>query len=232
MQFCRTSMLIGEQALQKIKDSSVAVFGLGGVGSYVVEALARAGVGRLTVVDCDVVDISNINRQLFALHSTVGQPKTTVAANRIADINPACNVTAVNCRFDSTTADKFDFASYDYVVDAIDTVTSKLLLVEFCKQHNTPIIASMGTGNKLQSNFEVADIYQTSVCPLCKVMRKELKARNIPSLKVVYSKDMPQQPLFQPEESDGRRQTPSSISFVPSAAGLLIAGEVIRDIIG
>lgn len=232
MQFCRTSMLIGEQALQKIKDSNVAVFGLGGVGSYVVEALARAGVGRLTVVDCDVVDISNINRQLFALHSTVGQPKTTVAANRIADINPACNVTAVNCRFDSTTADKFDFASYDYVVDAIDTVTSKLLLVEFCKQHNTPIIASMGTGNKLQSNFEVADIYQTSVCPLCKVMRKELKARNIPSLKVVYSKDMPQQPLFQPEESDGRRQTPSSISFVPSAAGLLIAGEVIRDIIG
>lgn len=232
MQFCRTSMLIGEQALQKIKDSNVAVFGLGGVGSYVVEALARAGVGRLTVVDCDVVDISNINRQLFALHSTVGQPKTTVAANRIADINPACNVTAVNCRFDSTTADKFDFASYDYVVDAIDTVTSKLLLVELCKQHNTPIIASMGTGNKLQSNFEVADIYQTSVCPLCKVMRKELKARNIPSLKVVYSKDMPQQPLFQPEESDGHRQTPSSISFVPSAAGLLIAGEVIRDIIG
>ncbi|MBQ8504890.1 MAG: ThiF family adenylyltransferase, partial [Clostridia bacterium] len=161
-----------------------------------------------------------------------GHPKTTVAANRIADINPACNVTAVNCRFDSTTADKFDFASYDYVVDAIDTVTSKLLLVELCKQHNTPIIASMGTGNKLQSNFEVADIYQTSVCPLCKVMRKELKARNITSLKVVYSKDMPQQPLFQPEESDGRRQTPSSISFVPSAAGLLIAGEVIRDIIG
>ena len=190
MQFCRTSMLIGEQALQKIKDSNVAVFGLGGVGSYVVEALARAGVGRLTVVDCDVVDISNINRQLFALHSTVGHPKTTVAANRIADINPACNVTAVNCRFDSTTADKFDFASYDYVVDAIDTVTSKLLLVELCKQHNTPIIASMGTGNKLQSNFEVADIYQTSVCPLCKVMRKELKARNITSLKVVYSKDI------------------------------------------
>lgn len=231
MQFCRTTMLIGEQSIKKLQNSHVAVFGLGGVGSYVVEALARVGVGRLTVVDCDVIDVSNINRQLFALHSTVGQPKTAVAASRIADINPACIVTAVNCRFDSTTADRFDFSGYDYVVDAIDTVTSKLLLVELCKQHNTPIIASMGTGNKLQASFEVADIYQTSVCPLCKVMRKELKARNISSLKVVYSKDTPQQPLFQPDNGDGRKQTPSSISFVPSAAGLLIASEVVKDII-
>ena len=229
MQFCRTSMLIGEQALQKIKDSNVAVFGLGGVGSYVVEALARAGVGRLTVVDCDVVDISNINRQLFALHSTVGQPKTTVAANRIADINPACNITAVNCRFDSTTADKFDFASYDYVVDAIDTVTSKLLLVKLCNDVGTPIISCMGTGNKLDATaFEVADIFQTSVCPLAKVMRKELTALGILKLKVVYSKEAPQTPAQL--ETSNKRQTPSSISFVPPVAGLILAGEIIRTL--
>ncbi len=231
MQFCRTQMLIGGQALQKIQNSHVAVFGLGGVGSYVVEALARAGVGALTVVDCDVVDVSNINRQLFALHSTVGQAKTDVAKGRIADINPNCVVNAVNCRFDSATACGFNFDAFDYVVDAIDAVTSKLLLAELCQQHNTPIIACMGTGNKLDANFIVADIYQTSVCPLCKVMRKELKARGVQSLKVVYSKTLPQQPLFQPEGQDNRKQTPSSISFVPSTAGLLIAGEVIKDII-
>ena len=231
-EFCRMQMLVGEQALQKLNNSHVAVFGIGGVGCHTVEALARAGVGKITLVDDDVFAPSNVNRQLYALQSTIGQRKVDVARDRIADINPNCQVDARCVRFDAQTSNQFDFSQFHYVVDAIDTVTSKLLLVELCKQHNTPIIASMGTGNKLQSNFEVADIYQTSVCPLCKVMRKELKARNIPSLKVVYSKDMPQQPLFQPEESDGRRQTPSSISFVPSAAGLLIAGEVIRDIIG
>ena len=231
MQQLRTKMLIGEQSVQKLNNSHVAVFGLGGVGSYTVEALARAGVGKLTIVDCDVVDITNVNRQLIALHSTVGMPKTQVAKSRILDINPNCKVFDYNLRFDSATQKNFDFSQFDYVVDAIDTVTSKLLLVELCNANNVPIISSMGTGNKLDATaFEVADISQTSVCPLCKVMRKELKRRNLHSLRVVYSKEEPQKPLFD-EQPSQRRQTPASISFVPSVAGLILAGEVIKDLI-
>ena len=229
-EFCRMEMLLGADALQKLQNSHVAVFGIGGVGCYTVEALARAGVGALTLVDDDVFATSNINRQLFALHSTLGQAKVAVAKERIADINPNCNVQAVKLRFDATTATQFDFAQFDYVVDAIDTVTSKLLLAKLCHQANTPIISCMGTGNKLDPTaFEVADIFQTSVCPLAKVMRKELKALGIPSLKVVYSKEVPQTPTQL--ESSNKRQTPSSISFVPPVAGLILAGEVVKDII-
>lgn len=224
-QFVRTENLIGSNAVAKLQNSHVAVFGLGGVGSFTVEALARAGVGKLTIVDCDVVDETNLNRQLFALHSTVGKNKTEVAKARIADINPSAQVFAKCVRFDATTASQFDF-SFDYVVDAIDTVTSKLLLAEICRKNGTPIISCMGTGNKLDpARFRVADIFQTSVCPLAKVMRKELKSRGIDSLKVVYSEETP----IVPQSEDKR--TPASISFVPSAAGLLLAAEVVRDLI-
>ena len=229
-EFCRMEMLVGADALQKLQNSHVAVFGIGGVGCYTVEALARAGVGSLTLVDDDVFAPSNINRQLFALHSTLALDKVAVAKARIADINPNCNVHALKLRFDATTATQFDFAQFDYVVDAIDTVTSKLLLAKLCNQCNTSIISCMGTGNKLDATaFEVADIFQTSVCPLAKVMRKELKALGIPSLKVVYSKEVPQTPTQL--ESSNKRQTPSSISFVPPVAGLILAGEVVKDII-
>ena len=229
-EFCRMEMLVGEDALQKLQSSHVAVFGIGGVGCYVVEALARAGVGRLTLVDDDVFATSNVNRQLYALQSTLGQNKVDVATARIADINPNCQVSALNLRFDATTAFQFDFAQFDYVVDAIDTVTSKLLLAKLCNDSDTHIISCMGTGNKLDPTaFEVADIYQTSVCPLAKVMRKELRALGIDHLKVVYSKEIPQTPTQL--ESSNKRQTPSSISFVPSVAGLILAGEVVKDLI-
>lgn len=223
-------MLIGEQAVKKLLTKSVAVFGLGGVGSYVVEALARAGVGRLTLVDDDVIAESNLNRQLYALHSTIGQAKTDVARSRTLDVNPDCDVTALQVRFDGDTVGQFNFASFDYVVDAIDTVTSKLLLIERCKQTNTPVISCMGTGNKLNATgFVVADISQTSVCPLAKVMRRELKKRGIERLKVVYSEEPPIAPV-NPEQT-ARRQTPASISYVPSVAGLVLAGEVIKDLL-
>lgn len=229
-QFCRTEMLIGEQAVQALKNAHVAVFGLGGVGSYAVEALARAGVGALTLVDDDVIAESNLNRQLYALHSSIGQAKVDVAKKRILDINPECEVTALQIRFDAKTADKFDFASFDYVADAIDTVTSKLLLAELCNRVNTPVISCMGTGNKMNAcAFEAADISQTSVCPLAKVMRRELKKRGIDRLKVVYSKEQPITPA-QLEQSC-KRQTPASISYVPSVAGLILAGEIIKDLI-
>lgn len=229
-EFCRMQMLVGEQAVQKLQSSHVAVFGIGGVGCYTVEALARAGVGHLTLVDDDLFATSNINRQLYALQSTLGQSKVDVAKARIADINPNCQVTALHLRFDAQTAHQFDFSQFDYVVDAIDTVTSKLLLAKLCNDSNTPIISCMGTGNKLDPTaFEVADIYKTSVCPLAKVMRKELKALGIDHLKVVYSKEIPQTPTQL--ESSNKRQTPSSISFVPSVAGLILAGEVIKDLI-
>lgn len=223
-------MLIGKSAVEQLNNKHIAVFGLGGVGSYVVEALARAGVGRLTLVDDDVIAESNLNRQLYALHSTIGQAKVSVAKQRVSDINPDCTVEAMRIRFDAVSADSFDFARYDYVVDAIDTVTSKLLLAELCGKANTPIISCMGTGNKLDATaFIVADIYETSVCPLAKVMRKELKRRGIGHLKAVYSKEQPLTPI-EPELSV-KHQTPASISYVPSAAGLIIAGEVIKDLI-
>lgn len=231
-QFDRTIKLIGEEALQKLRQSHVAVFGLGGVGSYVCEALARAGVGTLTVVDCDKIDETNINRQLYALKSTVGQYKTDVCKSRIADINPNARVFARCCRFDGSTQGEFDFTSFDYVVDAIDTVTSKLLLAELCSAVDTPIVSCMGTGNKLDAAaFEVADIYDTSVCPLAKVMRKELKSRNVPKLKVVFSKELPVSRKDCEDDCGKRKIPPASISFVPPVAGFILAGEVVKDLI-
>lgn len=232
-QFDRTEKLIGKEAVAKLQNSHVAVFGLGGVGSFTVEALVRAGVGTLTLVDSDKFEETNLNRQLFALHSTLGQFKAEVAKCRAADINPLVKVNAVCRRFDKDTQGEFDFSQFDYVVDAIDTVTSKLLLIQRCKEAQTPIISCMGTGNKLDATaFVVADISQTSVCPLAKVMRKELKARGIEHVKVVYSAEQPLQTGCESEQGERRKQTPSSISFVPSVAGLVLAGEVIKSLVG
>ena len=229
--YSRTEMIIGSEAVDKIKAASVIVFGIGGVGSYVVEGLARAGIGRLVLVDNDVVDITNINRQLPALHSTIGKPKAKVMAERVKDINPDCDVEAAECFFMPDTEDSFDFAGFDYVVDAIDTVTGKLALIEKAYNEDVPVISSMGTGNKLDpTQFEVNDIYKTSVCPLAKVMRRELKKRGIPRLKVVYSKEEPISPAIDLSD-DTRRGTPASISFVPPVAGFILAGEVIKDLI-
>jgi len=222
-QFSRTEKLIGSESVKKLQDSAVIVFGIGGVGSYVAEGLARAGIGRITLVDKDVVDITNINRQLPALHSTVGKPKAEVMAQRIRDIDPDCQVEAVECFFMPDNADTFDFSQYDYVVDAIDTVTGKIAIIEKAYDEGTPVIASMGTGNKLDPTaFRIAAIEKTKVCPLAKVMRKELKNRGIKGVKVLYSEEEPVKT---------GSQTPASISFVPSAAGLIIAGEVIKDLI-
>lgn len=230
MQFSRTALLIGEEGVKKLKNSRVAVFGVGGVGGYVVEALARSGVGSLELVDKDVVSLSNINRQIIALHSTVGRYKTEVAAERARDINPAIEVSVRNVFYLPETANEFDFASYDYVVDAIDTVSGKLALIEQTKRAKVPVISSMGAGNKLDPTaFEVADISQTSVCPLARVMRRELKKRGIEHVKVVYSKEEPHQSKAQDEETG--KPIPASIAFVPSVAGLIIAGEVIKDLI-
>lgn len=231
--YTRTSMLVGDEAVEKLKGSKVAVFGCGGVGSYTVEALARAGIGAITVIDSDVVAPSNVNRQIIATASTVGMPKAEVQKNRILDINPDCKAEAVVSFYGPENADAFDLSSFDYVCDAIDSVTSKLILVERCKAADVPIISSMGTGNKLHPElFEITDISKTSVCPLARVMRRELKARGINRLKVLYSKETPITPTERIPQENGRRSTPASISFVPSVAGLLIAGEVIRDLIG
>jgi tRNA A37 threonylcarbamoyladenosine dehydratase len=228
----RTEMLLGTDAVAALKTKHVAVFGLGGVGSFAVEALARAGVGTLTIVDNDVVTTTNINRQLYALCSTVGKNKTEVASARIHDINADAKVFAETCFFDATTAQRFDFAAFDYVIDAIDTVTSKILLVQLCQQYNTPLLSCMSTGNKLDaSRFKVADIYKTAVCPLCRVMRKELKKRGIKHLTVLYSDEEPQKAKIEVVHAAGRRQTPASISFVPSVAGLLLAGYVVRELV-
>jgi len=230
--FSRTIRLIGEAEFDKLKNSSVAVFGIGGVGSAVAEALARAGVGRLCLIDSDTVNITNINRQLIALHSTIGKNKVDVAAQRIADINPNAVVTPVCKFYDSETQNRFDLSQFDYIADAIDTVTSKLLLIENAARLNVPIISCMGTGNKLDASaFEVSDIYKTSVCPLARVMRRELKARGIKKLKVVYSKEIPMEPQIEAPLPEGRRQVPSSISFVPPVAGYILAGEIIKELI-
>ncbi len=219
----RTDLLIGSKNRKKLNNSHVAVFGIGGVGSFVCEALARAGVGRLTLIDSDTVSESNINRQIIALHSTVGKQKTAVMAERIADINPEAVVDRADVFFSADTAEDFDFSQFSYVVDAVDTVTAKLLIIEKAKAANVPVISSMGTGNKLDPfAFKIADIKKTSVCPLARVMRYELKKRGIDKVKVLYSAEEP--------VKSGER-TPASISFVPSAAGLMIAGEVIKDII-
>ncbi len=230
--FSRTALLLGDEALARLKKARIAVFGVGGVGGYAVEALARSGVGALDLIDNDTVAQSNINRQIIALNSTVGQYKADAAAKRVLDINPECDVRAVKVFYMPETADEFDFTRYDYIIDAIDTVTGKLALARQAQDAGTPIISCMGAGNKLDPTaFEVADIYDTSICPLARIMRKECRARGIKRLKVVYSKEMPARPVKKIEEQTVRRDTPGSVSFVPSVAGLIIAGEVIKDLI-
>ena len=234
-QFLRTEMLLGSEALTRLQSARVAVFGLGGVGGYAVEALARSGVGSLDLIDSDTVSVSNLNRQILATHSTVGMLKVDAARNRVLDINPACNVKTYPIFYTPDTADSFDFTQYDYIVDAIDTVTGKLALVERAKAAGTPIICCMGTGNKLDASaFQVADISKTTMCPLARVMRKELTKRGIRHLKVVYSQEETLTPTGWEEEAAalGKRQIPGSVAFVPGAAGLLLAGEVVRDLAG
>lgn len=234
-QFLRTAMLLGEEAVEKLAKARVAVFGIGGVGGYTVEALARAGIGRIDVIDSDTISRSNINRQLLATHSTVGMPKVEAAKRRILDINPDCTVTTHAVFYTPETADQFDFSEYDYIVDAIDTVTGKLALAERATAVHTPIICCMGTGNKLDASaFQVADISKTSMCPLARIMRKELGKRGIRHLKVVYSQEEALSPTGWEEEAAalGKRQIPGSVSFVPGAAGLILAGEVVKDIAG
>ena len=232
-QFIRTEMLLGRAALERLQKARVAVFGLGGVGGYTVEALARAGIGQLDLIDSDTVSLSNLNRQILATHSTIGLEKTEAARRRVLDINPDCIVRVRNLFYTPETADQFDFTQYDYIVDAIDTVTGKLALVERAHAVNTPIICCMGTGNKLDASaFQVADISKTSMCPLARIMRKELGKRGIKHLKVVYSQEEALTPTGWEEEAAaiGKRQIPGSVSFVPGAAGLILAGEVIKDI--
>ena len=233
-EFFRTELLIGKKGLKSLSNARVLIFGVGGVGSYVAEALARSGVGTLTLVDNDVVSITNINRQLVALHSTIGQFKTEVAKMRIKDINPNILVHTYQTFYDAGTSSLFDFAEYDYVVDAIDTVTSKLLIIEQAKASNTRIISCMGAGNKLDpSRFEIADISKTTVCPLAKVMRLELRKRRIKKVKVLYSKEQPIKIIGTAnEEKTKPNSVPvGSISYVPATAGLMIAGEVIKELI-
>ena len=234
-QFSRTEILLGQEAMERLYKARVAVFGLGGVGGYTVEALARCGIGALDLIDSDTVSVSNINRQILATHSTVGKLKVDVAKARVLDINPNCDVKTYPCFYLPDTADQFDFTQYDYIVDCIDTVTGKLALVQRAAEAGTPIICCMGTGNKLDASaFEVADISKTTMCPLARIMRKELAKRGIKHLKVVYSKEEALTPTGWEEEAAalGKRQIPGSVAFVPGAAGLILAGEVIKDIAG
>ena len=247
-QFSRTQLLYGEEAMKRLSSLRVAVFGIGGVGGYTVEALARSRIGALDLIDDDKVCLTNINRQILATRKTVGKYKVDVAAERVHEINPDCEVRTFKTFFLPDTQDMFDFTDYDYVVDAIDTVTGKLAIIEKAKTAKTPVISSMGAGNKINASmFEVADIYQTSICPLAKVMRRECKKRGIDSLKVVYSKEKPIRPLEDMSIScrkhcicppgtvrkcTERRDIPGSTAFVPSVVGLIIAGEVINDLTG
>ena len=247
-QFSRTQLLLGQEGMEKLYRARVAVFGIGGVGGYTVEALARSGVGTLDLIDDDKVCLTNLNRQIFATRKTVGQYKVDVAQQRILEINPKAVVHTYKTFYAPQTAEQFDFTQYDYVVDAIDTVTGKLELVEQAEKAGVPIISSMGAGNKMDPTaFEVADIYETSVCPLARVMRKELKKRGIKKLKVVYSKEPPMTPIDDMSIScrtncicppgterkcTQRRQVPGSNAFVPSVVGLIIAGEVVKDLTG
>lgn len=233
-QFSRTELLFGKEKMEKLFSAHVAVFGIGGVGGYVVEALARSGIGKLDLIDNDTVCLTNINRQIIATHDTIGQYKVDAAEKRILQINPNAEVRKFQTFFTPETESQFDFGEYDYVVDAIDTVTGKISLVINCQKAGTPIISCMGAGNKLDPTmFEVADIYKTSVCPLARVMRTELKKRGVKKLKVVYSKEPAVAPIccddFE-EKGTAHRPAPGSNSFVPSVAGLIIAGEVIKDI--
>ena len=235
-QFSRTEIILGKDGIDCLKKSRVAVFGIGGVGGYVAEALARSGVGALDLIDNDEVSLTNINRQIIALHSTVGRPKVDVMKERILDINPECNVRIFQCFYLPETKYLFDFTEYDYVVDAVDTVTAKIQLIVQAKEAGVPVISSMGAGNKLNpASFEVADISQTSVCPLARVMRQECKKRGIKDVKVVYSKEKPVESKLTAEEKKSAEQkgnglAPGSCAFVPSVAGLIIASEVIKDL--
>ena len=245
-QFSRTEMLIGKETVRNLTKLSVAVFGLGGVGAAAAEALARTGIGRILLCDDDTVCLTNINRQVIATHKTVGRNKTDVMAERIKEINPSAIVKTLDCFYSKETANDIDISAYNYIIDAVDTVSAKLLLIEKAKDLSIPIISCMGTGNKLDpTRLEVADIHKTSVCPLAKVMRKELKARGITNLKVVYSQETPTPPIEDesnscrlncicPPESakhcEKRRQVPGSVAFVPPVAGMIIAGEVIKEL--
>lgn len=233
-QFSRSEMLLGKENQKKLFGSKVIVFGLGGVGSFAVEALARAGIGTIALVDGDSYSVTNLNRQLFALHSTVGMKKVEAAAERIHDINPFCKTECHDVFFTPENAASIDLSSYNYIIDCIDTVSAKIFLAEYAEKHNVPIISSMGTGNKLDPlQFAVADIYKTDVCPLARVMRKELKKRGIKKLKCVYSKELPVKikETGADFELKGKAAAPGSVSFVPPAAGLIIAGEVVKDLI-
>ena len=245
-QFSRTELLFGSEAITRLQNAHVAVFGIGGVGGYTVEALARSGVGSFDLIDNDTVALTNLNRQIIATLDTVGQPKVEVMAKRIASINPDAKVNCRQCFFLPENADEFPFEEYDYIVDAVDTVTAKIALVMKAQEKNVPIISSMGAGNKLDASaFKVADIYKTSMCPLAKVMRRELKKRGVKKLKVVYSEEKPTRPIEDMSIScrsncicppgaehkcTERRDIPGSLAFVPSVAGLIIAGEVVQDI--
>ncbi len=234
-QFTRTELLLGRSAMETLRNSRVAVFGVGGVGGYAAEALARSGVGAFELIDRDQVSITNLNRQIIATLRTVGRDKTEVMAERIHEINPDAEVIETKCFFLPETADLFDFSKYDYVVDAVDTVTAKIEIVLRAQKAGVPVISSMGAGNKLDpSKFQAADIYKTSVDPLARVMRRELKKRGVKKLKVVYSTEEPMKPLgrIEADPEAGRKDVPGSSAFTPSAAGLLIASEVVRDLIG
>lgn len=234
-QFSRTELLLGTDGMERMAHARVAVFGIGGVGGYTVEALVRSGVGAVDLIDSDTVSLTNLNRQIIATQSTIGRYKVDVMRERILDINPDCKVEVYRCFYLPENAHEFDFSQYDYIVDAVDTVSAKLQLVMEAQKYHVPIISSMGAGNKLHPDmFEVADIYKTSVCPLAKVMRHELKKRGIKKLKVVYSKEQAIQPIvngkLQEELGKGKRSIPGSTAFVPSVAGLMIAAEVVKDI--
>ena len=232
--FSRTALLLGEEAMIRLNRSRVAIFGIGGVGGYVAEALSRSGVGSFELIDRDVVSESNINRQIIATGKTIGRDKTEVMAERIHDINPDAQVTQRKCFYLPETADQFEFAQYDYVIDAVDTITAKIEIILRAQKAGIPLISSMGAGNKLDpSKFEVADIYKTSVDPLARVMRRELKKRGVRRLKVVYSKEEPIRPLgrIEADPEAGRKDVPGSAVFTPAAAGLLIASEVVKDLI-
>lgn len=236
--FSRTELVLGTEAMEKLKSSKVAIFGIGGVGSFVAEAVARCGVGEIALFDADEVSLTNINRQLIATTKTVGRKKVEVMKERIYDINPDCKVSEYQCFYLPENADEYDLSCFDYIVDAVDTVTAKIELIMRAKAFNIPIISSMGTGNKLDpTKLEVTDIYKTSVCPLAKVMRYELKKRGVKKLKVVYSTEIPVKTDLMEDYSEEsgnntprKRSIPGSVSFVPSAAGLIIAGEVIKDL--
>ena len=231
-QFSRTELLIGKDGLKKLAEARVAVFGIGGVGGYVVEALVRSGVGAIDLIDDDNVCLTNLNRQIIATHKTIGMSKVDAAEERILDINPDVKVTKHKMFFTPQNSSEIDFSKYDYVVDAIDTVSGKLEIIEQSKKAGVPVISSMGAGNKMYPElFEIADISKTSVCPLAKVIRQELKKRKIRKVKVVYSKEIPLKPAESEESSGMKRQIPGSNAFVPSAVGLIISGAVIRDLI-